>query len=648
MCGIVAAFNRLGGKVDRAELVAMREELHHRGPDDEGLLLDGAVGLGHRRLSIVDLSPAGRQPMANEDGTVWLIFNGEIYNYVELATRLRARGHRFRSHTDSEVILHLYEEEGEACLQHLNGMFAFVIWDRRTGSLFAARDRIGIKPLHYFENPEWFLCASEIKALLAHPAVEPRPDHEGIADFLFAGHTLGHKTFFRGIRQLPPGHCLTLADGKLTVREYWAPVHRYDWNRSAARVSSDLMDLLDDAVRIQCRSDAPLGCHLSGGIDSSVVTALAMRHHQPLKTFSIRFEGGSYYNEWIHARAVARHLGTDHREDTPGSDDLLLLYPRLMWHQNVPIPDASGFTYYAASRLAARHVKVVLTGHGGDEIFAGYPAQFKAAYGSTAMFDFSSQPRSISPTARTRFRRVFRREGIGGVLKRIGRRLAPKPPTDLSSLWIALHCGPDPNTDPRLDRRFRAALAGYSPRKEYVAPFEQSQTDQPLDRALYHDLRVYLPSLLNKEDRASMSLSLESRVPLLDHRLIEFLATVPPSQKVPGLLPKALLREVGRPRLPASVVGRRDKIPFPSPEAEWLNSGQLPLIDAVLREERTLDRGVFAPDELREPGLGAQMRFSVFNIELWFRMFIDRDPYWLGLAKGASARLGERVRRTSG
>jgi asparagine synthase (glutamine-hydrolysing) len=646
MCGIVAAYNRTGAPVDRAQLIAMREELHHRGPDDEGELIEGPIGLGHRRLSVVDLSPAGRQPLSNEDGTLWLIFNGEIYNYVELATRLRSRGHRFQSHTDSEVILHLYEDEGEACLQQLNGMFAFVLWDRRSGSLFAARDRIGIKPLSYFANSQWFLCASEVKALLAHPAVEARPDWEGIADFLFAGQALGHKTMFRGIRQLPPGHSLTLKDDRLTIKEYWAPVHRYDWNRSAARVSSDLMDLLDDAVRIECRSDAPLGSHLSGGIDSSVVASLAVRHHQPMKTFSIRFAGGPYFDESAHARAVAGHLGTEHHEDTPDSDDLRLLYPKLMWHQGVPIADASGFTYYATSRLAARHVKVVLTGHGGDEIFAGYPAQFDAAFGSTRMFDFSTRPRTPQPSGWARLRRVYRREGLKGVLRRSGNHLAPRVPSDLKSLWVLLHCGPDPTTDRSFDPRFRNALAGYTPREEYLAPLEQAQTDQLLDKVLYHDLRVYLPSLLHKEDRASMSVSLESRVPLLDHRLIEYLATVPPAQKVPGLMPKALLREVGRPLLPSSVVERRDKVPFASPESDWLTTGQLPLVDSVLAEQRTLERGVFAPDEIREPGLGPDMRFTIFNIELWFRLFIDQDPYWLELAKGGPTRSARRIKPT--
>jgi asparagine synthase (glutamine-hydrolysing) len=578
--------------------------------------------------------------MSNEDGSVWLIFNGEIYNYVELAQGLRARGHRFRSQTDSEVIIHLFEEEGEDCVKQLNGMFAFVIWDRKSGQVFAARDRLGIKPLHYYDSGEWFLCGSEIKALLAHPAVRAEPDYQGLADYLYAGYTLGTKTLFAGIRQLPPGHCLTLRDGKVHIREYWSPEYQYKWNRQPDQVVAELADLLDDAVRIHCRSDAPLGCHLSGGLDSSLVTALAARHRGQLETFSIRFADGQYFDESQHARNVSNQLRTDHREDLPGPEDLLAMWATLMWHQETLTPDAAGFTYYAASRLAARHVKVALTGHGGDEIFAGYPAQFQAAYGSTDMFDFTSRPSAPQLGWLTRFQRVVRREGAGGVLRRIKKRLAPRPEPTLGDVWVSLHCNPDPRTDPGLDHRFHSSLAGYSPRSEYLAPLENAPTDQRLDQLLYHDLRVYLPSLLMKEDRASMTLSFESRVPLLDYRVIEFLATVPPAQKVAGLVPKALLRAVARPLIPESVVDRRDKTPFASPELQWLQSGRLPMIGALLKEDRTLDRGIFVADDLRQGALEPYAQFLAFNIELWFRLFIDRDPQWLEAVERGEARHG--------
>jgi len=645
MCGIVAAYRRSGEPVDSRVLAVMRDTLWHRGPDDEGLLVDGHVGLGHRRLSIVDLSPAGHQPMCNEDGTVWVTFNGEIYNYVELARGLKARGHQFSSHTDTEVILHLYEEEGEACVRHLNGMFAFVIWDRRTNTLFAARDRLGIKPLYYCDAADWFLCASEIKALLAHPSVPATPDHRALADYLFTGYALGEKTMFAGIKQLPPAHYLTLRGGVLQVREYWSPVYDYNWSRSQEQTISELGELLDDAVRIHCRSDAALGCHLSGGLDSSIVTALAARHRTGrLDTFSIRFDSGRFFDESPHARAVSQHVGTRHWEDHPDPDDLMTMYATLAWHQDVPMPDAAGFSYFTAARLATRHVKVALTGHGGDEAFAGYPAQFQVAFGSTAMFDLGARPRDIPLGRVERLRRLIRHAGPRGILQALARRLAPAPTSDLGDLWIRLHCALDPAANPGLTRGFRSSLGGYTPRHGYLAPLLEAPTDQTLDRAMHHDLRVYLPYLLHDEDRASMAVSLESRVPLLDYRLIEFLATVPPEQKVPELVPKGLLRAVARPLLPNTIVERRDKTPFASPERLWLNAGRLPIIDSLLAEEQTLDRGVFEPDDLRRGALDVQARFTAFNIELWFRLFIDRDPNWTGLVRRKEARSKEPLR----
>jgi len=634
MCGIVATYRRAGGQAAESLTVRMRDELHHRGPDDAGSWADDGVALGHRRLSIVDLTPAGHQPMSNEDRTVWLVFNGEIYNYVELRERLRARGHRFRSHTDTEVIIHLYEELGEDCVRELNGMFAFVIWDRRKRKLFAARDRIGIKPLHYFVDGDWFLCASEIKALLLHPRVRVNVDREGLADFLFAGHTLGSKTLFAGIRQLPPGHCLTVSGDSFQTREYWRPEYRYDHDRTDDRVVAELTELVDDAVRVHCRSDAPLGCHLSGGLDSSLVTALAKRHRNGLlDTFSIRFDDIPFFDESTHARGVARHVGARHIEEMPTSEELMATYATRMWHQESPMPNAAGFTYYSISRLAARHVKVALTGHGGDEIFGGYPAQFRAAFGTTSMFDFTAQPRDIELSAWQQVRRRIRRQGFRAITEMIQARLTKKTAPGFSELWMQSHCGPEPTRNNGLHAEFRSALAGYSPRQEYLAPLEHAPTDEPFDRALHHDLRVFLPSLLNHEDRASMTVSLESRVPLLDHRIVEFLATVPPMQKVRGLVPKALLRAVGRPLLPASVVERRDKVPFASPERVWLHAGKLAQIDSLLTEERSLDRGVFASDDLRRRALEPHARFAAFNTELWFRLFVDRDPVWLELAR---------------
>jgi asparagine synthase (glutamine-hydrolysing) len=649
MCGIVAVLKFGDTRVDENVLTRMRDAMYHRGPDDAGLHLDGPVGLGHRRLSILDLSPAGHQPMCNEDGSLWLVFNGEIYNYVELAADLRRRGHRFRSQTDSEVILHLYEELGEHCVDELNGMFAFAIWDARQRLLFGARDRLGIKPFHYYLDERQFVCASEIKAILEDPLVRRAPDHRGIADYLFAGAPLAGKTFYAGISELPPGHVILVRDGRATIRQFWDVRYDYRHHASAAALVDGLEALLDHSVKIQCRSDVPLGCHLSGGLDSSTVTSLAAHHLDRLKTFSIRFGEGSFYDETRYARMVADAVGADYVELTATQSELARLYPALLWHMDQPSAGGgdAGFSYYAAAYLAAQHVTVTLTGHGGDEIFAGYPAQFQAAFGNAGGFDLSTRPHT-RPSALARLRRVHGVEGLPGLVRRLVRRLTDPAESGPGDLWVRLHCGPEPRRNPFLHSRFLDALAGYTPREDYLRPFAAPDTPEVLDRCLYHDLRVYLPQLLHKEDRASMAVSIESRLPLLDHRIVELMATVPPEQKVPQRLPKALLRTLAARRLPAEVVERRDKVPFAVPMHEWARGALQPLIREVVYAPQCLERGIFNPDAIRHGHVRPEQLIALLNVELWFRIYIDRDASWnerAGIIRAEQQ--GGRVRPTS-
>jgi asparagine synthase (glutamine-hydrolysing) len=619
----------------------MRDAMIHRGPDDAGLHIDGPVALGSRRLAIVDLSAAGRQPMSNEEGSVWMVFNGEIYNYVELTSALRARGHTFRSATDSEVIIHLYEDEGARCVQSLNGMFAFVIWDSRTRTMLVARDRIGIKPLYYHLEHGLFACASEVKSLLAHPEIATEVDDQGLADCLFTVAPLGHKTLFAGIRQLPPAHMLTLTTAGERIERYWDVEYRYQEGRTQTRIVSELGDLVDDAVRIHCRSDAAVGCHLSGGLDSSVVSSLGARHRGRLDAFSVRFAESEYYDELEYASAVARAIDARHFTVTPQASDLMSLLGTLTWHQEFPSPSAGGFSYFAVSRLAASRVKVVLTGHGGDEIFGGYPAQFQAAFGSTEMFDLSKFPRQAPLPPWHRLRRVMRREGMVGVARRLMRQ--PDTVESSEAQWIRLHGGEDPARNPLLHPGLVRRFGDYSPARDYLQPLLEAPTDRAFDRYLYHDLVSYLPHLLMKEDRASMAVSLESRVPLLDYRIVEYMATLPPEEKVPHRIPKELLRAVAMPLLPAVIADRKDKTPFPVPLREWLAGECGPQIRALLRSEASLDRGIFNPRVLRDPCLSAGEMLAVLNVEAWFRVFIDRDPAWLpavpGPGRGAFADL---------
>ena len=620
----------------------MRDVMTHRGPDDEGLYVNGPIGLGHRRLSILDLSPAGHQPMSNEDGTVWLIFNGEIYNYVELASELRGRGHTFRSHTDSEVIIHLWEELGSRCVERLNGMFAFVIWDATQQELFCARDRVGIKPFQYYLGPDRFIAASEIKAILEDPAVPRRPDHQGLSDYLFAGRPLSGKTCFEGIRQLEPGCALSICHGKFRTWEYWNVDYAYNTSRSLDDTAAGLRDLLADAVRIQGRSDAPLGCHLSGGLDSSTIVALTAPHRERLDTFSIRFEGETYYDESAYARAMARRVGSRHHEGTPAASDLRSLVTALVWHMDMPLPDTSSFSYYTVSRLASSHVKVSLTGHGGDEVFGGYPAQFQAGFGHTAMFDLSGRPAYRTSLAR-RLHRTLRRYGVFGTARHLLGRLAPKPPADLETLWVGLHCGTPPARNPLLHSGFRARLGGYDPRADYLAPLREAGTDEVFDRCLFHDFRSYLPTLLHQEDRASMAVSLESRVPLLDHRVVEFMATVHPSMKVPGLVPKGLLRRSMADLVPAEILARRDKGAFGVPTGPWFLGPLAPFVRELVLSKRALEREIFHPAEIASRFIEPSLQWSAMSLELWFRIFIDRDSECLERIGDARAGAAETL-----
>jgi asparagine synthase (glutamine-hydrolysing) len=631
MCGILAILNVDAEPVDAELLLRMRDEMYHRGPDDGGFLVDGPVGLGHRRLSIIDLSAAGHQPMCNEDGTVWLVFNGEIYNYVELGRELRARGHRFRSETDSEVILHLYEELGEACVERLNGMFAFAIWDTRRRVLFGARDRIGIKPLIYAQSGRRFVCASEAKAILADPAFAREPDWEGLAGWLFCGAPLGGRTVFRGLNELQPGHAFRVVDGRLSTWRYWDLSFDYDRRRSDDVVVEAVADLIEDAVRIHNRSDAALGCHLSGGLDSSTVVALTSRFRKPLRTFSIRFDGGPFFDETTYARAVAAHVGASYLEATPTHADFEHLLPALIWHMDSPLMGVSAFSYYTVSRLAADHVKVSMTGHGGDEVFAGYPAQFQAAFGHTDMFDFATRP-SLRPSLTRRLRLAVARYGLAGTaLRALGVRREPARPSPgaLEQQWIGSHCSEHPSQDPLLGPTLRDALGGYDPVDEYLQPLRDAPTPEVLDRCLYHDLRFYLPTLLHAEDRVSMAVSLESRVPLLDHRIVELMATVPPLQKVLDMEPKALLRRAARRWLPPVVAERRDKGPFPVPIGRWLSGELAPFVRGVLRAEPTASRGVYGRRALRSGLVEQGAAWTALNLELWFRIHIDRDAEWI-------------------
>lgn len=632
MCAILTIMRFDGGRVEAESVLRMRDSMRHRGPDDAGIFLEHDVGLAHRRLSIIDLSEHGKQPLMNENGTVVLVFNGEIYNYVELRRALKERGHRFASCSDSEVIVHQYEEDGSDCVRKFIGMFSFVLFDRKRRELIAARDRLGIKPLYYYKDHKQVLFASEVKALLENDDLTVAPDYQGLSDYLYAGRPLGGKTTFRNISEVPPGHLVIVEQdtGHIKIRKYWDVPFHYQYGRSASEIQETLNHLLDQAVGIHCRSDAPLGCHLSGGIDSSTVTALAAKHYKPLKTFSTKFSDDPYIDETRYAKQVATHVGAEYFECRPSAHDLGNLLISLMWHMDVPMVSDGGFSYCTVSRLAKEHVKVTLTGHGGDEIFGGYPAQFQASFGRTDMFTMKRDPDIIRrPSFLSRVLSLARHGDWRTMVDRLYGRIIPRS-FSLEDLWINLHCGPLPTNKTVFHGDFTSELHGYSPQEEYLQPFRESEKVPTFDRCLYHDLRVYLPSLLHLEDRVSMALSVESRVPLLDHRIIEFLATVPPEQKIPSLEPKYLLRTAASSLLPAEIWNRRDKFPFPVPGKFWSSDTVKAIIDPLLTSRDSYSRGIFTRQTLTESSRSKMngWTWAMINVHLWFKIFIDKDPNW--------------------
>jgi asparagine synthase (glutamine-hydrolysing) len=603
MCGISGVLTAGLEPVSGQILERMSAELIHRGPDDQGVFVGPGIGLAHRRLSIIDLSADARQPMSNEDGTLWLAANGEIYNYQELTRELVDRGHVFRSRCDSEVILHAYEEYGAGFLDRLNGMFAFVLWESGRRRLLAARDRIGIKPFYYVFDGKTFVFASEIKAILRHPEVRAEPDERTILDYLLFGNTFSDRTWYRGIRQLPPACTLTLEGGECSVEEYWRPRFGGAPPRKEATVAAELRELLSDAVRLHLRSDVPLGAHLSGGIDSSTVVALASRHlGAPLHTFSGAFDEGEAYDERRYIAVVSKAFGTVHHQVVPSAPELPAALPRLIWHLDEPIVGPGAFPQYQVCRLVAdTGIKVVNGGQGGDEEFAGYPPYYSLAVRSILAGRNGSRP------PLSEWLRLPEYAWRGRMLQNLSRRLHG---TGAAPSFL------------------RVSPAELNERAEERASASDAlRGADPFTRKSWLDLRYYLPALLQVEDRTSMAWSIESRVPLLDYRVVEMAASFPSWIKVRRGRLKSILREAMRGVVPDEILRRTDKKGFPTPIGIWF-AGPLrewlrdTLVRQPLRCERFVDRARVV-GMVEEHASGAARHefplWSILNLELWMR-----------------------------
>jgi asparagine synthase (glutamine-hydrolysing) len=587
--------------------------------------VDGQIGLGSRRLAVIDLSPRGHQPMSNEDDTLHIAFNGEIYNFQEIRRRLASDGHTFRSDTDTEVILHLYEQLSGTVLRDLRGMFAFAIWDARDRTLFIARDRLGKKPLFYYEDARTFAFASEAKALLQDPDVRAAADPEAIHHYLTYGYVPAPGSAFRGIRKLPPGCYLTVRNGQTSVQRYWTLRYLPKRREPAEALAGELLERLREAVRLRLISDVPLGALLSGGIDSSAVVAM-MRQVTTgrIQTFSIGFENPAY-DERRYAREVARRFDTDHHELVVRPDAAELL-PRLAWHYDEPFADSSAVPSFAVCELARRFVTVALNGDGGDESFFGYDRYLAAALSRP----YDTIPRRL----RTLVARATRHVPTGGpkTASYRMRRFAEVLPLDARrryGRWLTQF--DDDSKRALYTPDFAAALGAVESEALLDAAYEASDAPSFVEATVHTDVQMYLPGdLLVKMDIASMAHSLEVRSPFLDHEIVEFAASLPASLKLRGLTKKYLLKRAFDGILPPTV-SRRSKMGFGVPIEHWLRDGLRNAAYDLLLSRRAIGRGYFRPDVVRryldEHAAGtAHHHFRLWTLlmlELWHRTFID-------------------------
>jgi asparagine synthase (glutamine-hydrolysing) len=631
MCGICGKlyFNPIR-KADQNNISAMASVLVHRGPDDHGIYVDGPVGIGHQRLSIIDISPAGHQPMSNEDGSLWIVFNGEIYNFEELRMELQGKGHVFTSHTDTETIIHLYEEEDTDCLNRLRGMFAFAIWDSTKQRLFIARDRVGKKPLVYAVTDDAIIFASEIKALLQDPSVTAEVDCEALHHYLTYQYVPSPWTMFKGIRKLPPAHSLVVEREKITTRQYWQLSYAQKLTLpTLGDYVEQFMDVFTEAVKIRLRSDVPLGAFLSGGIDSSATVAvMSQLTNRAIKTFSIGFDV-SEYNEITFAAMVAKKFNTDHTEFIVNPDAISIL-PKLVWHYNEPFADSSAIPTYYVSKLTREHVTVALNGDGGDESFAGYEryiadklAGYYEKIPCIAREHIIKRCLSFIPHQENRnsfFRRLKR--FVNGISEKAERRYVR---------WI---CGFDNEMKNDLySAAFAEKTAAIDSVDLIVNWYAKADASAFLDKTLFVDIMSYLPDdLLVKVDIASMANSLEARSPFLDHKLMEFAAALPPHLKLNGIQSKYLLKKAFSSVLPRSVLYRK-KMGFGVPIDRWLRNELKELTYQILLEKRTVERGLFKEQAVRmlidehmlKRADNSYRIWALLFLELWYRMFIDKS-----------------------
>jgi asparagine synthase (glutamine-hydrolysing) len=629
MCGICGRLNFDSGReVSPALLKAMTTAIQHRGPDDEGFYQSGPIGLGFRRLSIIDLA-RGHQPLSNEDGTVWIAFNGEIYNFQELRKRLEPR-HVFKTKTDTEVIVHLYEEYGEECVQELRGMFAFAIWDSRKRTLLLARDRVGIKPLYYYLDNHFLSFGSEVKAILADPSVSREVDPEIVDRFLTYRYVPGRQTLHRNIFKLEPGHILSAReDGTTQMRRYWDLDYGETPSAPSPRgFAEDLLELLDETVQLHMISDVPVGFLLSGGVDSTAMLALAApKTSEPISSYTVGFAGMGVVDERPYARLAAERYHSKHYEITISPDEFSSFLPEYIRYMEEPVCEPPAIALYYVSKLASAHVKVLISGEGGDEAFAGYEN-----YRNTVWFE--KLKAALGPL----------QTPVGAGMSMLGRMLdsrvlqqyGPRVTQRFEDYFQSRTSSPHQLFNHDKSSFYSQEMAELINRDRSIAVTREYMSRASgfglLDKMLYVDTKTWLPDdLLLKADKMTMANSLELRVPLLDHKVLEFAARLPRNQKVHGWAMKYILKQSLRNTVPHEILHRR-KAGFPVPYGMWLQTDKTlrNWVCDVLTDSKTVSRGYFKPgaitnliDHSGHTPKYSQEIFSLVVLELWHRAFAD-------------------------
>ncbi len=626
MCGFVGIINKDKQEASTAVLEKMANTIHHRGPDEDGIFIEGNLGFFHKRLSIIDIS-TGQQPMTFNNCTI--VFNGEIYNYIELREDLIKKGHQFSTASDTEVILHLYIEYGNDFVNLLNGMFAFIIYDKSNNKLFIARDHFGIKPLYWYHDDKKIVFGSEIKALLAHPEIVAESDADNLCEYLTFQFILGQGTMFKNIFKVQPGNYMTIDLNSWDINEvkYWIPNFKTDQFHNEEYFIAELQKILDETISQQLRSDVPLGTYLSGGLDSSLVTIMASKFlDKPIKCFSGAFNEGPEFNELEYARIAAKAANAELFEIFPTEQEFIDVLPKLIYHLDEPVAGPGLFPQYIVSKLASKHVKVILGGQGGDEIFGGY-ARYMVAYLEQAIKGAINESNeedehivslaSILPNLPTLKQYIPMMKGFwkADAFEPMDRRyynLLNRMGSTSNFLHpdIALKC-----KDEVIFKKF----SGY---------FNDPDTKSYFNKMTHFDMQGSLPGLLQVEDRVSMSVSIESRVPLLDRRIVDLISTMPAGMKFKGGEMKYLLKKTIKDFMPEKIMKRKDKMGFPVPLHLWSKNKGKDFIMDVLLSKKAKERNIINTQHI-EKLINAEQPFSrglwgILSLELWYNQFIDK------------------------